>query len=87
MTQSKGTEPLVSGVKKAALHFSRAAIEVVSGVADLVKNSHGIVVHFAPGAWRKFPKHAASILIPSPPNIPGQLIQCCDGLGHVHAAM
>ncbi len=36
MTQSKGTEPLVSGVKKAALHFSRAAIEVVSGVADLV---------------------------------------------------
>ena len=36
MTQSKGTEPLVSGVKKAALHFSKAAIEVVSGVADLV---------------------------------------------------
>ena len=36
MTQSKGTDPLVSGVKKAALHFSKAAIEVVSGVADLV---------------------------------------------------
>ncbi len=36
MTQSNGTEPLVSGVKKAALHFSKAAIEVVSGIADLV---------------------------------------------------
>lgn len=36
MTPSKGTEPLVSGVKKATLHFSKAAIEVVSGVADLV---------------------------------------------------
>jgi hypothetical protein len=36
VTQSKGTEALVSGVRKAALHFSKAAIEVVSGVSDLV---------------------------------------------------
>jgi hypothetical protein len=40
VTQGKGTEPLVSGLKKAALHFSKAAIEVVSGVADL---ANGVV--------------------------------------------
>lgn len=36
MTESNGTDPLVAGLQKAALHFSRAAIEVVSGVGDLV---------------------------------------------------
>lgn len=36
MTDQRGTEPLVSGLKKAALHFSKAAVEIVSGVGDLV---------------------------------------------------
>ena len=36
MTHNSGTDPLVLGLQKAALHFSRAAIEVVSGVGDLV---------------------------------------------------
>jgi hypothetical protein len=36
VTDQRGTEPLLSGLKKAALHFSRAAIEVASGVGDLV---------------------------------------------------
>ncbi len=36
MTDKRGTEPLVSGMKKAALHFSKAALEIVSGVGDLV---------------------------------------------------
>jgi hypothetical protein len=36
VTESQGTDPLVSGLQKAALHFSRAAVEVASGVGDLV---------------------------------------------------
>jgi hypothetical protein len=36
VTENSGTDPLVAGVQKAALHFSKAAIEVVSGVGDLV---------------------------------------------------
>jgi hypothetical protein len=36
MTEDRTTDPLRSGLQKAALHFSKAAIEVVSGVADLV---------------------------------------------------
>lgn len=36
MTQKRGTDPLVSGMRKAVLHFSKAALEVASGVGDLV---------------------------------------------------
>lgn len=36
MTDKRGTEPLVSGLKQAALHFSKAALEVASGIGDLV---------------------------------------------------
>lgn len=36
MTDSRNTDPLVAGVKKAFLHFSKAAIEVASGVRDIV---------------------------------------------------
>jgi hypothetical protein len=36
VTESPGQDPLVAGLQKAALHFSKAAIEVVSGVGDLV---------------------------------------------------
>jgi hypothetical protein len=37
VTDSQGTDPLVSGLRKAALHFSKAAVEVASGVSDLVQ--------------------------------------------------
>ncbi len=43
MTNQRGTEPLVSGVKKAALHFSKAAFEVYSGVTDLATGIVGTV--------------------------------------------
>lgn len=36
MTEDRTTDPLRSGLEKAAMHFSKAAFEVVSGVADLV---------------------------------------------------
>jgi hypothetical protein len=36
VTDSSGPDPLVAGLQKAAIHFSKAAIEVVSGVGDLV---------------------------------------------------
>lgn len=36
MTEQRATEPLVSGLKKAAVHFSKAAVEIASGVGDLV---------------------------------------------------
>ncbi|MCL1601879.1 MAG: hypothetical protein M3112_10165 [Actinomycetia bacterium] len=36
MTEDRNADPLRSGLQKAAMHFSKAAIEVVSGVADLV---------------------------------------------------
>jgi uncharacterized membrane protein YhiD involved in acid resistance len=43
VTEQRGTEPLVSGLKKAAVHFSKAAIEVASGVGDLVMGIAGTV--------------------------------------------
>ena len=36
MTENQPTDPLRAGLQKAAMHFSKAAFEVVSGVADLV---------------------------------------------------
>lgn len=36
MTEQRATEPLVSGLKRAAVHFSKAAVEIASGVGDLV---------------------------------------------------
>jgi len=36
VTDSRNTDPLVTGVKKAFVHFSKAALEVASGVGDLV---------------------------------------------------
>lgn len=36
MTENQPTDPFRSGLQKAAMHFSKAAFEVVSGVADLV---------------------------------------------------
>ena len=36
MTEGRNADPLRSGLQKAAMHFSKAAIEVVSGMADLV---------------------------------------------------
>jgi hypothetical protein len=36
VTEDRNADPLRSGLQKAAMHFSKAAIEVVSGVADLV---------------------------------------------------
>ena len=41
MTGNRGTEPLVSGLKKAVLHFSKAALEVASGVGDIVAGITG----------------------------------------------
>jgi len=35
VTDSRNTDPLVTGVKKAFVHFSKAALEVASGVGDL----------------------------------------------------
>lgn len=43
MTDHRTTQPLVSGVKKAALHFSKAAFEVFSGVTDLVSGVAGTI--------------------------------------------
>ncbi|GMQ93099.1 MAG: hypothetical protein BMS9Abin12_0576 [Acidimicrobiia bacterium] len=36
MTQDRPTDPLVSGIKRAFIHFSKAAFEVASGVGELV---------------------------------------------------
>ena len=36
MTNSRNSDPLVNGVKKAVIHFSKAVLEVASGVGDLV---------------------------------------------------
>lgn len=36
MTENQGSDPFVAGLQRAALHFSKAAVEVVSGVGDLV---------------------------------------------------
>ncbi len=36
MTQRRGTEPLVSGAKKAVIHFSKATLELAAGIGDLV---------------------------------------------------
>jgi hypothetical protein len=36
VTENQGPAPLVAGLQKAALHFSKAAIEIFSGVGDLV---------------------------------------------------
>ncbi|MDK1018055.1 MAG: hypothetical protein QGD89_01440 [Actinomycetota bacterium] len=36
MTQKGSTDPLVTGIKSAIVHFSKAAIEVASGVGSLV---------------------------------------------------
>jgi hypothetical protein len=45
VTENRTTDPLRSGLQKAALHFSKAAIEAVSGVTDLV---NGIVLTVRP---------------------------------------
>jgi hypothetical protein len=47
VTQSSGTDPLVAGLQKAAMHFSKAAFEVVSGVGDLVT---GVTRKVRPGS-------------------------------------
>jgi hypothetical protein len=36
VTENQGSDPLVTGLHRAALHFAKAAVEVVSGVGDLV---------------------------------------------------
>lgn len=36
MTQDRPTDPLVSGIKRALFHFSKAAFEVASGVGELL---------------------------------------------------
>ncbi|MEN8040332.1 MAG: hypothetical protein ABFR95_02410 [Actinomycetota bacterium] len=36
MTDTDNTTPLVAGVKSAAIHFSKAALEIASGVGVLV---------------------------------------------------
>ena len=36
MTENRATDHLIAGLQKAAIHFSKAALEVVSGVGDLV---------------------------------------------------
>jgi len=36
MTGDDAKDPLRTGLQKAVLHFSKAGVEVVSGVADLV---------------------------------------------------
>jgi len=43
VTEQRGTEPLVLGLKKAAVHFSKAAVEVASGIGDLVIGIAGTV--------------------------------------------
>ncbi len=36
MTANRSSDPLVTGVRKAFIHFSKAALEVASGIGDLV---------------------------------------------------
>ncbi len=36
MTFNRNSKPLVTGVKKAFIHFSKALLEVASGIGDLV---------------------------------------------------
>jgi hypothetical protein len=36
VTVNRNPAPLVTGVKKALIHFSKAALEVASGIGDLV---------------------------------------------------
>ena len=36
MTDGRNSDPLVTGVRKALVHFSKAALEFASGVGDLV---------------------------------------------------
>jgi len=36
VTDNRNADPLVTGVKKAFVHFSKAALELASGVGDLV---------------------------------------------------